>query len=124
MGGFPEDNSFLIYVSIRKGFSVGKAASRVAAIIHDATGNVLGNPVLLKDDGQCKNIKICLTIAFEEFKTKTKTIQDSGIKFLKNDSRVNKEFQSCLKESLEIGISLFSLVRLMKQFVLKQIPTA
>lgn len=52
LGGFPEDNSFLIYVSIRKGFSVGKAASRVAAIIHDATGNVLGNPVLLKDDGQ------------------------------------------------------------------------
>jgi len=54
MGGIPEDNSFLVYVSLRKGFAVGKSASDVIAIIHHPSGKTFKVPLL--DDGSCKKI--------------------------------------------------------------------
>jgi len=51
MGAIPEDNSFLMYASLRKGIAVGTSASRVTAIIHGANGKIL-SAVPLKDDGK------------------------------------------------------------------------
>lgn len=50
MAAIPEDQSFLIYVSIRKGYTVSRA-SNVTAIVHKPTGGTAS--IELKDNGIC-----------------------------------------------------------------------
>lgn len=57
MAGINEDPSFLIFASIRKGFSFARALWSAVAIVHGPNINDLVN---LRDDGLCTSIHIGL----------------------------------------------------------------
>jgi hypothetical protein len=58
MADIYEDPSFLIFASIRKGYSFSRALKSAVATVHGP--NAIQQSVSLRDDGLCTCIPICL----------------------------------------------------------------
>lgn len=56
MSSFPEDNSFMIYVSVKKGAFVTNSSNTTVEATVRQTATGVTSIVTMKDDGVCKKI--------------------------------------------------------------------